>query len=44
MGKGLSQVDPLSPVLFLLVGEGFSGIVKKVEREVLFQGIVVGGK
>ncbi|GKV04538.1 hypothetical protein SLEP1_g16691 [Rubroshorea leprosula] len=37
--KGLRQGDPLSPFLFLLVGEGLCGLVRKAESEGLFQGM-----
>ncbi|GLU05147.1 hypothetical protein SLE2022_222630 [Rubroshorea leprosula] len=40
--KGLRQGDPLSPFLFLLVGEGLCGLVKKAESEGLFQGVDIG--
>ncbi|GLT63247.1 hypothetical protein SLA2020_358250 [Shorea laevis] len=42
VGKGLRQGDPLSPFLFLMVGEGLCGLVKKAEMEGLLHGIEVG--
>ncbi|GLT99814.1 hypothetical protein SLE2022_172280 [Rubroshorea leprosula] len=42
MGKGLRQGDPLSPFLFLMVGEALHGLVKKAEEDGLLQGITVG--
>ncbi|GKV13379.1 hypothetical protein SLEP1_g24388 [Rubroshorea leprosula] len=44
MGKGLRQGDPLSPFLFLMVGEALHGLVKKVENEGMLQGVKVGRK
>ncbi|GKV35303.1 hypothetical protein SLEP1_g43600 [Rubroshorea leprosula] len=40
MGKGLRQGDPLSLFLFLMIGEGLHGLVKKAETV----GMPVGGK
>ncbi|GKV26298.1 hypothetical protein SLEP1_g35629 [Rubroshorea leprosula] len=40
--KGLRQGDPLSPFLFLLVGEGLCGMVKKAECEGLLRGVEIG--
>ncbi|GLT49853.1 hypothetical protein SLA2020_233810 [Shorea laevis] len=40
--KGLRQGDPLSLFLFLLIGEGLCGLVKKVESEGLFRGVDIG--
>ena len=31
--KGIRQVDPLSPFLFLLCMEGLNGLIKKVELQ-----------
>ncbi|GKV26502.1 hypothetical protein SLEP1_g35790 [Rubroshorea leprosula] len=42
MGKGLRQGDPLSPFLFLMVGEALHGLVKKAENEGMLQGAKVG--
>ncbi|GKV30974.1 hypothetical protein SLEP1_g39727 [Rubroshorea leprosula] len=42
VGKGLRQGDPLSPFLFLLVGEGLCGMVRKAEAEGLFKGVKIG--
>ncbi|GLT33516.1 hypothetical protein SLA2020_080980 [Shorea laevis] len=40
--KGLRQGDPLSPFLFLLIGERLCGLVKKAESEGLFRGVDIG--
>ncbi|GKV47995.1 hypothetical protein SLEP1_g54839 [Rubroshorea leprosula] len=40
--KGLQQGDPLSPFLFLMIGEGLNGLVQKVVSEGLLRGIEVG--
>lgn len=37
--QGLRQGCPLSPYLFLLVAEGFSGLLRKVERDGLLVGV-----
>ncbi|GKV02903.1 hypothetical protein SLEP1_g15281 [Rubroshorea leprosula] len=42
VGKGLRQGDPLSPFLFLLVGEGLCGMVRKAEAEGIFRGVKIG--
>ncbi|GKV45295.1 hypothetical protein SLEP1_g52400 [Rubroshorea leprosula] len=42
ISKGLRQGDPLSPFLFLLVGEGLCGLVKKAECEGLLKGLEIG--
>ncbi|GKV07275.1 hypothetical protein SLEP1_g19071 [Rubroshorea leprosula] len=42
VSKGLRQGDPLSPFLFLLVGEGLCGLVKKAECEGMLRGVEIG--
>ncbi|GKV32368.1 hypothetical protein SLEP1_g40981 [Rubroshorea leprosula] len=44
VGKGLRQGDPLSPFLFLMIGEGLNGLVQKVVSEGMFRGIEIGRK
>lgn len=39
---GLRQGDPLSPFLFLMVGEGLHGIFKQVEDDGLLHGVEIG--
>jgi len=39
--RGLKQGDPLAPFLFLLVAEGFSGVMKNVVNRNLFQGFEI---
>ncbi|GKV41666.1 hypothetical protein SLEP1_g49166 [Rubroshorea leprosula] len=41
-GKGLRQGDPLSPFLFLMIGEGLNGLVQKAVSEDLLRGIEIG--
>jgi len=41
--RGLKQGDPLAPFLFLLVAEGFSGLMRKAEASNLFEGFDFGG-
>jgi hypothetical protein len=38
-GKGLRQGDPLSPLLFNLVGDAFSRMLDKAARSSLVQGV-----
>ncbi|GKV46066.1 hypothetical protein SLEP1_g53078 [Rubroshorea leprosula] len=40
--KGLRQGDPLSPFLFLMIGEGLNGLVQKAVTEGLFRGVEIG--
>jgi len=40
--RGLKQGDPLAPFLFLLVAEGFSGLMRQAKEENLFEGFEVG--
>jgi hypothetical protein len=40
--RGLKQGDPLAPFLFLLVVEGFSGVMRKVVDLEIFKGFSVG--
>ncbi|GLT44935.1 hypothetical protein SLA2020_188080 [Shorea laevis] len=42
MGKGSRQGDPISPFHFLMIGEGFHGLVNKAETEGLLHGIPIG--
>ncbi|GKV18280.1 hypothetical protein SLEP1_g28685 [Rubroshorea leprosula] len=42
VSKGLRQGDPLSPFLFLLVGEGLCELVKKAECVGLLRGVEIG--
>ncbi|GKV26308.1 hypothetical protein SLEP1_g35639 [Rubroshorea leprosula] len=42
VGKGLRQGDPLSPFLFLMIGEGLQGLVQKAVTEGMLHGIVIG--
>ncbi|GLT87099.1 hypothetical protein SLE2022_051990 [Rubroshorea leprosula] len=41
-GKGLRQGDPLSPFLFLMIGEGLNGLVQKAVSEGMLRGIEIG--
>ncbi|GKV44390.1 hypothetical protein SLEP1_g51580 [Rubroshorea leprosula] len=41
IGKGLRYGDPLSPFLFLMVGEGLHELLRKSESEGLFKGVEV---
>jgi hypothetical protein len=40
--RGLKQGDPLAPFLFLLVVEGFSGVMRRAVELNLFKGFTVG--
>ncbi|MCI28315.1 LINE-1 reverse transcriptase like [Trifolium medium] len=40
--RGLKQGDPLAPFLFLLVVEGFSGVMRKAVESNLFKGVSIG--
>ncbi|GKV12577.1 hypothetical protein SLEP1_g23703 [Rubroshorea leprosula] len=44
VGKGLRQGDPLSPFLFLMIGEGLQGLVQKAVAEGMLHGIEIGKK
>jgi hypothetical protein len=41
--RGLKQGDPLAPFLFLLVAEGFAGLMRSAVEKNLFKGFGVGG-
>jgi hypothetical protein len=40
--RGLKQGDPLASFLFLLVAEGFGGVMKKAVNDRLFKGFSIG--
>jgi hypothetical protein len=40
--RGLKQGDPLAPFLFLLVAEGFAGLMRSAVEKNLFKGFSVG--
>jgi len=40
--RGLKQGDSLAPFLFLLVAEGFSGLMRKATKASLFEGFEIG--
>jgi hypothetical protein len=42
--RGLKQGDPLAPFLFLLVVEGFAGLMRSVVDKNLFKGFAVGSE
>jgi hypothetical protein len=42
--RGLKQGDPLAPFLFLLVAEGFAGLMRSAVDKNLFKGFVVGSE
>jgi hypothetical protein len=41
--RGLKQGDPLAPFLFLLMAEGFGGVMKNAVEQNLFKGFSIGG-
>jgi hypothetical protein len=41
--RGLKQGDPLAPFLFLIVAEGFGGLMKKAVEDNVFKGFPCGG-
>ncbi|GLU19134.1 hypothetical protein SLE2022_353990 [Rubroshorea leprosula] len=43
MQRGLRQGDPLAPFLFLIVAEGFNGIISSTVEKELFEGVPIGG-
>ncbi|PNX93719.1 ribonuclease H [Trifolium pratense] len=42
ISKGLKQVDPLAPFLFLLVAEGLGGLMRKADELGFFKRIKIG--
>ncbi|GLT47499.1 hypothetical protein SLA2020_211940 [Shorea laevis] len=42
VGKGLRQGDPLSPFLFLMIGEGLKSLVQRAVTEGMLHGIEIG--
>ncbi|MCH79506.1 LINE-1 reverse transcriptase like [Trifolium medium] len=42
--RGLKQGDPLAPFLFLLVAEGFAGLMRSAGTKNLFKGFTVGNE
>lgn len=40
--RGLSQGDPLTPFLFIMVSEGLGGLMKEAVKKELFEGVHFG--
>jgi hypothetical protein len=41
--NALKQGDPLNPFLFLMVAEGFGGVMRRAVEVNLFKGFSIGG-